>query len=109
MSLTSNIESKFYLVSGSLESFQGDKVEDIVILCACLVFLIVLKLFLIDMLQRNIPLETSHVSTWFLNLFSKSVLLLSHNYKIYNGDLFHASPELILSVRKHTKLTKPLH
>lgn len=74
------IEFKFYIVADSLESFQGGEVEDTVILCACLAFLIVLKLFLIDMLQRNIPLEreTSHVSSCFLNLFSKSVLLFSY-------------------------------
>lgn len=80
MSLTSDIENKFYVVSGSLESFQGGEVEDTVILCICLAFLIVLKLFLIDMLQRTIPLEreTSHVSTWVLNLFCKSVLLFSY-------------------------------
>lgn len=32
MSLISGIESKFYVVSGSLESFQGGEVEDTVIL-----------------------------------------------------------------------------
>lgn len=79
MSLSTNIESKFYIISGSLEYFQGGEVEYIVLLCACLAFLIVLKLFLTDKLQKNIPLEreTSHVSTCFSNVLSKSMLLFS--------------------------------
>lgn len=85
MPLISNVESKFYMVSGTLESFQRGEVEDTVILCSCLAFLIIfLIIFLIDLLQRNIALEreTLHVSSWFLNLLSTSLLLFFSHLRL---------------------------
>lgn len=75
MPLISNVESKFCVVSGTLESFQRGKVEDTMVLCSCLAFLIIFVIiFLLDLLQRNTALEreTFHVSSWVLNLLSKS-------------------------------------